>query len=91
MFTPVERDPSLPHQIVLLVVRDHIKVTCNCLCYRAANRAGMKGGGRPRYDHMPGEPRTYEEAKAIYDDPDNHNPYAVPPFGVQPPAAASEP
>ena len=67
----VERDPSLPHQMHIGMDRktNKIRVSCNCLAWHKR----PDGGARPRRTWMPGEPKDFPEAMAIYNNPDNHN------------------
>ena len=70
-----DRDPNLPHQIVLMYDKQNgnaVRVTCNCLRTQAPN------GGSPSYDFMPGVPKDTSESWAIYDDPSNHNETVAP-------------
>lgn len=67
----MEVDPTLPHQIVIRLVRNKIRVSCNCLMDYDFSRKGYR---ERRF--MPGEPKDFEEAKAIYNEPSNHAAHA---------------
>jgi hypothetical protein len=41
-----QRDPSLPHQIIMYFLRGQVAVSCNCLCSRPGSGA-YNAGWRP--------------------------------------------
>jgi hypothetical protein len=69
----VERDPSLPHQIIIQAGRNvsEAGVSCNCLMIAT-------GAYKPMGFVMFGE-GTADELMSMYNNPSNHNPH-YPPF-----------
>lgn len=74
----IDRDPKLPHQIVIGAGRHagEISVSCNCL-------ALPHGGYRP-IDHVPLGEGTVQKALDLYNSTMSHNPYVCKEYPFHP-------
>ena len=60
-----ERDESLPHQVVFIVLNNTVYVSCNC-------RVEHRGPGNAKtYDPM-GQSNDLNRSRRLYNDPANH-------------------
>jgi len=75
----VDRDPSLPHQIIIGTGRTPAEVAVSCNC----KRLSINGGYQPM-GHVPTGEGSVDAALALYNIPSNHNPYVCLEFPFHP-------
>lgn len=71
----IEKDPNLPHQIIIGQGPNINQVSVSCNCWRTDNR----GGYRPMANVLTGE-GAIQKLWDIYNIPSNHNPHVEFPF-----------
>lgn len=60
-----ERDESLPHQVVFLVLNYTVHVSCNC-------RLEYHGPGKAKTYAPMGQSHNLDKSRRLYNDPANH-------------------